>query len=106
MLSEYEKSIGRLISANDLEMIEYQDAVTGNRVVAIVLVDFQGSIKPIATLVGENENPFASLVPLNDARFNATRWNQSQLTDDQFLRQMGINPIDVPQQDNSESRPQ
>lgn len=97
MLNEYEKAVARLVAdTNQLEVIECQDAATGNRVVAIVLVDLQGSlVQPIATLFPEDQNLYASLIPRNDARFNAARWEQSQLTDGQFLRQMGIDPSNL-----------
>ena len=94
MLSDYEKSIERLLAnTNYLRIIECEDTVTGNRAAVVALVDIFGRMqRPIAQLFGENENPHESLIPRNDARFDAARGEQSQLTDDQFLREMGIDP--------------
>jgi hypothetical protein len=92
MLSHYEKSIeGIPAKPTHLGLIECKDAVTGNRVVVVALVDIHGNMqRPIAQLFGENENPFESLSFRSDARFDAAPKNQSLLTDEQFLRQMGI----------------
>jgi hypothetical protein len=97
MLSDYEKSIEQLIvntNTKYLRIIECTDAVTGERVAVVALVDIFGRIKrSIARLFSENESPHEFLIPRNDAQSDSPRGDQSPVTDEQFLRQMGIDPM-------------